>query len=64
MLYSSQRVINHYHLYELDHDPFSMSVVILTYKKFGKVLVVVDFNARVGTKQNGKVYDNVMWPIR
>ena len=48
-------------MYKLDHDdPFSdVHADILTYEKIGKVLVMGDFNARVGTLQNLEV-DNVM----
>ena len=52
--YMHLRESNYYNLYELDrHDPlFDVCVDILTYEKIGKVLVLGDFNARVGTYQN------------
>ena len=60
--YIPHRESNYYNLYELDrHDPlFDVCVDILTYEKIGKVLVLGDFNARVGTYQNVEVNDNVM----
>ena len=60
--YLPHRELNYYNLYVLDRDdPFAdVCVDILTYEKIGKVLVLGDFNARVGTYQNVEVNDNVM----
>ena len=40
------RESNYYNLYELDYD--DMCANIHTYEKIGEVLVVGDFNSRVG----------------
>ena len=55
--YIPHRESNYTYFYELDcNDPFSdVCVDILTYEKIGKVLVLGDFNARVGTYQNVEV---------
>ena len=60
--YTGHRDSNYYNLHELDHDDHfsNICVDILIYEKIGKVLVVGDFNARVGTYQNMKVDNKVM----
>ena len=52
---------NYNNLYELDHDDLFAYVCdnILTYENIGKVLVMGDFNVRLGTYQNVEVNDNV-----
>ena len=55
--YIHHKESNFYALYELDYDDISQICVsnILTYEKIRKVLIVGDFNARVGTYQNVEV---------
>ena len=60
--YIPHKESNFYALYELDYDDISQICVsnILTYEKIRKVLIVGDFNARVGTYQHFKDDDDVV----